>query len=183
MAKLLFAVFKILFSEFLCQGSSEKFFSQPGSFDTKTSSMFTFFLKFDRKTIDTPSTIFFVFLAKEYDMFLASSNLIRQVPRLLGPTLNKVNKFPLPVAATEKVEDKVEEIEANPQGQFKIQSWHAHVFIFPSGQLYSRRGYHQKSNSFSFFWFPSQKGVKFFCGKQGVSRGGERDKKKGELLV
>merc|ERR1719491_2909887 len=31
-------------------------------------------------------------MAKEYDMFLASSTMIRQIPRLLGPTLNKVGK-------------------------------------------------------------------------------------------
>merc|ERR1712217_464559 len=36
-------------------------------------------------------------MAKQYDMFLASSTMIRQIPRLLGPTLNKVGKFPLPI--------------------------------------------------------------------------------------
>merc|ERR1712036_94467 len=33
-------------------------------------------------------------LAKKYDAFLASDALIRQIPRLLGPGLNKAGKFP-----------------------------------------------------------------------------------------
>lgn len=70
-------------------------------------------------------------LAKEYDMFLASSNLIRQVPRLLGPTLNKVNKFPLPVAATEKVEDKVEELKRTLKGSLKFKVGMPMCLSFP----------------------------------------------------
>merc|ERR1711911_473549 len=33
-------------------------------------------------------------LAKSYDAFLASDTLIKQIPRLLGPGLNKAGKFP-----------------------------------------------------------------------------------------
>ncbi|EDW31187.1 GL20818 [Drosophila persimilis] len=33
-------------------------------------------------------------LAKSYDAFLASESLIKQIPRLLGPGLNKAGKFP-----------------------------------------------------------------------------------------
>ena len=33
-------------------------------------------------------------LAKKYDLFLASDTMIRQIPRLLGPGLNKAGKFP-----------------------------------------------------------------------------------------
>ena len=32
-------------------------------------------------------------LAKKYDAFLASDTLIKQIPRLLGPGLNKVTSF------------------------------------------------------------------------------------------
>merc|ERR1712157_534486 len=32
--------------------------------------------------------------AKKYDAFLASESLIKQIPRLLGPGLNKAGKFP-----------------------------------------------------------------------------------------
>merc|ERR1719238_985979 len=70
-------------------------------------------------------------LAKEYDMFLASSNLIRQVPRLLGPTLNKVNKFPLPVSNTEKVQDKVEELKRTIKGSLKFKTGMPMCLSFP----------------------------------------------------
>merc|ERR1711879_457728 len=70
-------------------------------------------------------------LAKEYDMFLASSNLIRQVPRLLGPTLNKVNKFPLPVSNTEKVQDKVEELKRTLKGSLKFKVGMPMCLSFP----------------------------------------------------
>merc|ERR1712127_894045 len=33
-------------------------------------------------------------LAKKYDFFLASDNMIKQIPRLLGPGLTKAGKFP-----------------------------------------------------------------------------------------
>merc|ERR1712142_201115 len=33
-------------------------------------------------------------LVKKYDAFLASESLIKQIPRLLGPGLNKAGKFP-----------------------------------------------------------------------------------------
>merc|ERR1711997_803047 len=33
-------------------------------------------------------------LAKSYDAFLCTDNLIKQIPRLLGPGLNKAGKFP-----------------------------------------------------------------------------------------
>merc|ERR1719419_688095 len=33
-------------------------------------------------------------LAAQYDAFLASDTLIKQIPRLLGPGLNKAGKFP-----------------------------------------------------------------------------------------
>merc|ERR1719330_527098 len=38
-------------------------------------------------------------LARRYDFFLASANMIKQVPRLLGPGLTKAGKFPTLLAA------------------------------------------------------------------------------------
>merc|ERR1719220_1951394 len=40
-------------------------------------------------------------LAKKYDAFLASDALIRQIPRLLGPGLNKAGKFPTILVASD----------------------------------------------------------------------------------
>merc|ERR1711931_75330 len=43
-------------------------------------------------------------LAKKYDAFIASDALIRQIPRLLGPGLNKAGKFPTMCTHSEKLQ-------------------------------------------------------------------------------
>lgn len=70
-------------------------------------------------------------MAKQFDMFLASSTLIRQIPRLLGPTLNKVGKFPLPITPTEKVEDKVHQLKCTVKGQLKFKVGMPMCLSFP----------------------------------------------------
>nr|XP_034353320.1 60S ribosomal protein L10a-like [Arvicanthis niloticus] len=51
-------------------------------------------------------------LAKKYNAFLASESLIKQVPRILGPGLNKVGKFPSLLAHNENVAAKVNKVES-----------------------------------------------------------------------
>merc|ERR1712141_802110 len=46
-------------------------------------------------------------LAKKYDAFLASDTLIKQIPRLLGPGLNKAGKFPSLVTHSDDLNAKV----------------------------------------------------------------------------
>ncbi|VDN39119.1 unnamed protein product [Gongylonema pulchrum] len=46
-------------------------------------------------------------LAKGYDAFLASEALIKQIPRILGPGLNKAGKFPSVVSHSESLAAKV----------------------------------------------------------------------------
>lgn len=58
-------------------------------------------------------------LAKKYDGFLASEALIKQIPRLLGPGLNKAGKFPTPVSHAENLQEKVDEIKATIKFQLK----------------------------------------------------------------
>merc|ERR1712018_683793 len=58
-------------------------------------------------------------LAKKYDAFLASDTLIRQIPRLLGPGLNKAGKFPTILAAGEDMNQKVAEMKATIKFQMK----------------------------------------------------------------
>ena len=58
-------------------------------------------------------------LAKQYDVFLASDSLIKQIPRLLGPGLNKAGKFPSPVAHSEDLAEKVAEIKGTIKFQLK----------------------------------------------------------------
>lgn len=51
-------------------------------------------------------------LAKKYDAFLASNALIKQIPRLLGPGLNRAGKFPASVNPGDDLSDKVSETRA-----------------------------------------------------------------------
>lgn len=48
-------------------------------------------------------------LAQKYDAFLASHTLIKQIPRLLGPGLNRAGKFPAVINAGDDISDKVDE--------------------------------------------------------------------------
>jgi large subunit ribosomal protein L10Ae len=58
-------------------------------------------------------------LAKKYDAFLASESLIKQIPRLLGPGLNKAGKFPGLLAHTESMTQKIDEVKATIKFQMK----------------------------------------------------------------
>jgi len=52
-------------------------------------------------------------LAKKYGAFVASSTLIRKIPRLVGPGLNKAGKFPTVLGANENVSEKCEAVRAS----------------------------------------------------------------------
>ena len=58
-------------------------------------------------------------LAKQYDAFLASHTLIKQIPRLLGPGLNRAGKFPTLVGASDNLAEKIEEVKATVKFQMK----------------------------------------------------------------
>merc|ERR1712179_539861 len=58
-------------------------------------------------------------LAKKYDAFLASDALIRQIPRLLGPGLNKAGKFPSILAQGDDMVGKIEEMKQTIKFQMK----------------------------------------------------------------
>jgi len=58
-------------------------------------------------------------LAKKYHCFLASEAIIKQIPRLLGPGLNKAGKFPTLVTHNETLESKVNETKATIKFQLK----------------------------------------------------------------
>lgn len=57
--------------------------------------------------------------AKKYDAFLASDTLIKQIPRLLGPGLNKAGKFPTLVSSNEGLQEKANMIRATIKFQMK----------------------------------------------------------------
>ena len=58
-------------------------------------------------------------LAKKYDFFLASDNIIKQIPRLLGPGLTKAGKFPTLLASSEDMQGKMDEIKSTIKFQMK----------------------------------------------------------------
>merc|ERR1712158_114015 len=58
-------------------------------------------------------------LAKKYDAFLASESLIKQIPRLLGPGLNKAGKFPALLTHNDRMEDKVLDLKSTIKFQMK----------------------------------------------------------------
>merc|ERR1712236_67683 len=58
-------------------------------------------------------------LAKKYDAFLASDTLIKQIPRLLGPGLNKAGKFPSLVTHSDNLEQKVLDLKSTIKFQMK----------------------------------------------------------------
>jgi len=60
-------------------------------------------------------------LANSYDCFLASATLIRMIPRLLGPGLNKAGKFPAVLGANEDITEKVAAQKASIKFQLKAK--------------------------------------------------------------
>lgn len=58
-------------------------------------------------------------LAQAYHAFLASDSVIKQIPRLLGPGLNKAGKFPSPINNNLGLEKQVAETKASIKFQLK----------------------------------------------------------------
>ncbi|CAB3408951.1 unnamed protein product [Caenorhabditis bovis] len=79
-------------------------------------------------------------LAKSYDAFLASESLIKQIPRILGPGLNKAGKFPSVVSHGESLQNKSDELRATVKFQMKkvlcLSVAVGHVELAPD-ELYS----------------------------------------------
>ena len=58
-------------------------------------------------------------LAMQYDAFLASQVLVPQIPRLLGPGLNKVGKFPTLITHSENMDAKITDLKKQVKFQLK----------------------------------------------------------------
>merc|ERR1712166_929365 len=58
-------------------------------------------------------------LAQSFDAFLASQVLIPQIPRLLGPGLNKAGKFPTLITASDNIEAKATDVKSQVKFQLK----------------------------------------------------------------
>eukprot|EP00972_Heterocapsa_arctica_P094487 13934647-Heterocapsa_arctica.AAC.1 len=61
-------------------------------------------------------------LAASFDAFLASQAMIPQIPRLLGPGLNKADKFPAMINPGDNIETKVQELRAQASEKLKGDS-------------------------------------------------------------
>jgi len=58
-------------------------------------------------------------LARKYDAFISSENLIKQIPRLLGPGLSKAGKFPTPISHNEDLGGKLTDVKSTIKFQLK----------------------------------------------------------------
>jgi large subunit ribosomal protein L10Ae len=74
-------------------------------------------------------------MGKSYDKILASATIIRQVPRLLGPQLNRMGKFPLAVRANETVGEKVDSFAKNVKFAIKFKAGAPMCLSAPVGHV------------------------------------------------
>merc|ERR1712022_109170 len=58
-------------------------------------------------------------LANKYSFFLASGTITKQIPRLLGPTMHKLGKFPTLIERTEDMMEKINGIKGTVKFQLK----------------------------------------------------------------
>ncbi len=62
--------------------------------------------------------------AKKYAAFVASETVIKQIPRLLGPGLNKAGKFPSLVSHSDDLQTKVGRLSTDPSVAAHPNRWH-----------------------------------------------------------
>jgi len=58
-------------------------------------------------------------LCNQYDAFLASESIIKTIPRLVGPHMNRAGKFPTAVAQSDNLTEKVIELQSTVKFQLK----------------------------------------------------------------
>lgn len=59
--------------------------------------------------------------ASKYDAFIASSSLLRKIPRYFGPALSRIGKFPVAVSSSEKLAEKVAQVKATVKMSLKFK--------------------------------------------------------------
>eukprot|EP01008_Symbiontida_sp_HLA12_P003001 NODE_932_length_707_cov_687.080479_g923_i0.p1 GENE.NODE_932_length_707_cov_687.080479_g923_i0~~NODE_932_length_707_cov_687.080479_g923_i0.p1 ORF type:complete len:193 (-),score=42.72 NODE_932_length_707_cov_687.080479_g923_i0:128-673(-) len=58
-------------------------------------------------------------MCKEADAFLASDSLIKQIPRIVGPHMNRAGKFPTGIGQADDINEKVTELQSTVKFQLK----------------------------------------------------------------
>jgi large subunit ribosomal protein L10Ae len=56
---------------------------------------------------------------KSYEILLASESIVKQLPKLVGPVLAKLNKFPISIGHNDNILDKIEEARSTVKYQLK----------------------------------------------------------------
>lgn len=57
--------------------------------------------------------------AKKYSLLLSTDSLVKKIPQVLGPTLNKIGMFPQVVTHNESLKTKVDDLRASVKFQLK----------------------------------------------------------------
>lgn len=57
--------------------------------------------------------------AKKYSVLIATDTLIKKIPVVLGPWLNRIGKFPLVVSKTQTLSSQVDDVRASIKFQLK----------------------------------------------------------------
>lgn len=57
--------------------------------------------------------------AKKYYLLLATDNLVKKIPVVLGPILNRIGRFPQPVTHNEPLQKKLDDVKASVKWQLK----------------------------------------------------------------
>lgn len=58
-------------------------------------------------------------MCNQYDAFLCSESIIKNVPRLVGPHMNRAGKFPTVCAMSENLNEKIVELQSTVKFQLK----------------------------------------------------------------
>jgi large subunit ribosomal protein L10Ae len=57
--------------------------------------------------------------AKKYSVLLATDSLVKKIPAVLGPVLNRIGMFPAPVTKAEPIANKVSAVRSSVKWQLK----------------------------------------------------------------
>ena len=57
--------------------------------------------------------------AKKFSLLLATDSLVKKIPLILGPVLNRIGRFPAPVTHNESLTKKIEDVRGSVKWQLK----------------------------------------------------------------
>ena len=57
--------------------------------------------------------------AKKFHVLLCTDTIVKQLTKLLGPILNKINRFPIAITHNESLEKKIDEVKSSVKFQLK----------------------------------------------------------------